>query len=256
VTSYRKALVTGASSGIGEAFARRLAADGLDLVVVARRVDRLEALAAELPVEVEVLPADLSTADGLDAVVARILRGDIDLVVNNAGFGTTGHVASTEPDRLLAEVQVDVTAVARLTRAALDPMVTAGHGAIINVSSVVSFHPIPLNATYAASKAFVTSFTESVAEEVRPTGVVVQALCPGFTRTEFQSVSGYGESTIPRAFWMSAEAVVARSLRALERGGPVVVVPGWYNRLAAVAARHAPHRLTLGIVATVQRKRR
>lgn len=252
--TFELALVTGASSGIGEAYARKLAARGTRLVIVARRADRLHALAAELAVDVEVHVADLSTVDGVDAVAARLGVGDVDLLVNNAGFGTADAVVTAEPGRLADEVALNVLALTRLTRAALSPMVAAGRGTIVNVGSITSFLPVPLVATYAASKAFVLSYSEALAEEVRRSGVEVQVLCPGFTRTEFQDTSGYTNAAAPSFLWMSAEQVVDASVAALG-SGRIVVVPGWHNRVAAVAARHLPHWLTLPVLAFVQRKR-
>lgn len=233
---FRSALVTGASSGIGEVMVRLLAADGVSTVVVARRADRLAALAAELP-GVEVLAADLATDHGLGVVAERLRAGSVDLLVNNAGFGASGTVASIEPERLTGEILVNVLALTALTRAALDPMLAAGRGWILNVSSVASFQPAPNLAVYAATKAYVTSFTESLHEELRGTGVRATALCPGLTRTEFQSVSnteGYADR-YPGFAWTSAEEVAAAGLAGVAKGD-VITVPGvLYKALAGLS---------------------
>ena len=224
-----KALVTGASSGIGEAFARRLADEGRSVVAVARREDRLRALSGD----VEVLVADLTTDAGLAAVEHRLAVGDIELLVNNAGFGTTAPLADIPAERMIEEIALDVTAVARLTRAALPAMLTRGSGGILNVSSVVGFFPTPKMATYAGAKAFVTSFTQSVAEEVQGTGVRVAVLCPGLTRTEFQDVANETKSrNLPDLVWQSADQVAEAGLRGL-RAGKVVIVPGLHNKALA-----------------------
>jgi short-subunit dehydrogenase len=230
----RRAFVTGASSGIGEAFARRLALEGWDLVLVARRGEVLERLAAELrdrhPTRVEVLVADLA-ADADVARVEQALRDDVrlELLVNNAGFGTQGrfHDLPAEPEVRMARLHVE--AVLRLTHAALPGMVARGRGAVVNVSSGLGFVPAPYYATYGATKAFVNSFSEALAEELRGSGVSVQVLCPGFTRTEFQRRAGMDASRIPDFLWQSPEDVVAESLAALQRG-TVVCVPGRLNR--------------------------
>lgn len=187
---FGSALVTGASSGIGEAMARLLADAGVPQVIVARRTERLDALAAQYA-GIEVLTADLVTDAGVQLVATRIAstRQPIDLVVNNAGFGTSGPFHETDPDRMVDEIAVNVRALTRLSRAALGAMVPRGNGYLLNVSSVASFQPAPLLAVYAATKAYVTNLTESLHEEVRGTGVRVTALCPGLTRTEFRSVS-------------------------------------------------------------------
>lgn len=246
-----RALVTGASSGIGEAFARRLAGEGTAVVAVARREDRLRAL----PGDVEVLVADLTTDEGVGAVEARLVQGDVDLLINNAGFGTTAPLAEIEPGRMRDEVALDVVAVARLTRAALPPMVARGSGDILNVSSVVGFFPIPKMATYAGAKAFVTSFTESVAGEVRGTGVRVAVLCPGLTRTEFQDVAHETRArNLPDLAWQTADEVAAAGLAGL-RSGKVVIVPGVHNKALAGLAGVTPSGVLRRIAGLGQRLR-
>jgi short-subunit dehydrogenase len=241
MTTYARALVTGASSGIGEAFARGLASRGTALVLVARREDRLEALAKELDVPSEVLAADLGDPAGLRRVEERVAAGTdpIDLLVNNAGFGTTGSFATLDVEREDEEVRVNVLAVVRLSRAALPGMIERGSGGIVNVSSLAAFQPDPGNATYGATKAFVLSFSEALAEELRKTGVRVQALCPGYTRTEFQTTAEYETSRIPKAVWQRPEQVVDASLAALDKGKPVCV-PGPHNKVAAVGSGLLP----------------
>lgn len=252
---WQRALVTGASSGIGEVYARRVAALGAPLVVVARRRDRLEALASSVGVDCEVLDADLSTDLGVDAVVARLAAGDVDLLVNNAGSGTSGPLAEVDPGSIADEVRVNCLALTRLSRAAVEPMVAARRGAVVNVASVVAFQPAPAMATYAGTKAFVLAFTESLAEEVRAAGVTVQALCPGLTRTEFQDVSGYENSMAPGWMWQTSDEVVDASLAGLEKGR-VVVVPGSHNRVVVSASSLLPRIARRKVAAAVQLRAR
>src|SRR5438046_2540429 len=226
------ALVTGASSGIGTAFARRLAADGNDLVLVARNEARLKTLADELHTnhgaEADVLPADLTEPESLGTVEARVADpgAPIELLVNNAGYGTFGRFAELPVAVEDGLVRLNILALVRLTRAALPPMIARGGGAILNVSSVAGFQPGPYEASYAASKAFVTSFTEAVHEEVRGTGVRVMVLCPGFTRTEFQDRAGLDPARVPGPLWMDADRVVDVALNDL-RNRDAVCVPGF-----------------------------
>lgn len=244
--AHRRALVTGASSGIGSAFAAHLARDGYDLVLVARNGARLSALSSQLRerhgAAVRVVPADLTQAAELHSVEREIAQHPLDLLVNNAGFATNGRFATLSPDREEEEIKLNVVAVVRLARAALPGMLARKRGAIINVSSLAALQPGPNTATYAASKAFVNSFTEALSEEVRGSGVRVQVLCPGFTRTEFQERAGIDASRIPPVAWMTAEAVVDASLAALKRGD-VVCVPGVVNRLLAAAVATVPRAL-------------
>ena len=242
--SNRRAWVTGASTGIGAAFARRLARDHFDLALVARSRERLTALASELAeahaVACDVVAADLTVAADLQRV-ADVVADDagMELLVNNAGFGTSGPFAELDVEREEEEIRLNVVALTRLTRAALPGLIARGRGSVINVSSLAAFQPAPLNATYGATKAFVNSFTEALHEELRGSGVRVQALCPGFTRTEFQERAGIDTSGIPSFAWMSAEAVVDISLAAL-RAGTVVCVPGLGNRVVATTLSAIP----------------
>lgn len=243
-------LVTGATAGIGKAFAERLAARGYDLILVARDAGRLDALAAELGVRhggisVEALPADLGSDVEIERLGARIAGGPpLAILVNNAGFGVKGDLAATDPTVQTAMVHVHAVAPLRLCRAALPAMLARRTGAIINVSSVASFIYTPGNANYSATKAYLTAFSEGLAGEVRHAGVRVQALCPGFTRTEFHDRMGLTPAERKRRpLWLSAEFVVDSSLRALERGGPVVCIPDWRYRVLVFLIRHAPRHL-------------
>src|SRR5262245_10220734 len=246
-TRQRRAVVTGASTGLGAVFASTLARQQYDLTLVARSRERLEALAERLRqshgIGVEVVVADLTQATALRTVEACVARDTaLELLVNNAGFGTIGPFATLDPDQEEAEICLNVTALVRLTRAALPGMMARGRGAIINVSSLAAFVPGPYDATYGATKAFVNSFTEALHEELRGTRACVQALCPGFTHTEFQQRAGIDVSTIPAYAWMTPEAVVEASLAALRRR-QIVCVPGLMNRLLALLIGAAPRRL-------------
>jgi uncharacterized protein len=246
---FTAALVTGASSGIGEAMVRRLARAGVPTVVVARRTARLKALAEELagePGPVEVLTADLAGAAGLGRVVARLEdpAHPIDLLVNNAGFGTSGRLAEIDPDRIRDEIGVNVLALTLLTRAALPTMVGRKRGWVLNVSSVASFQPAPRLAVYAATKSYVTSFSESLHEELRGTGVQVTALCPGLTRTEFIEVSRGADAagSYPGMAWLSADAVAEEGLRDMARGR-ALSVPGLQYKALVTTAGFVPRGL-------------
>lgn len=240
------ALVTGASSGIGEHLARQLAADGHDLVVVARNRQALERLALELQdahrATVEVLAADLGTAEGVAAVASRVTDGDpLDVVVNNAGFGWFGDMAEQPPTVVESLVAVNVSAVAQLSRAAVASMVPRRHGGLLNVSSTAGFVPGPHSALYHAAKAFVTSLSEALHEEALPHGVRVTVLCPGYTPTGFQERAniGNGRSPMPSFAVTDARSVASSGLAALARN-QAVCVPGTANRLAQVGSQLAP----------------
>jgi len=253
----RRAMVTGASEGIGRAFAQRLARDQMELSIVARSQDRLDALAAELResrgVAVEVRTVDLSEADEVGALCRSLAERPPDLLVNNAGFGTVGRFAELDPAGEEREILLNVLALSRLTRAALPGMVARGHGAIVNVSSLASLAPSPYSATYGATKAFVTSFSEALYEELRGSGVKIQALLPGFTRTEFQERAGVDASAVPAFAWMESGDVVDASLEALERDEPVCI-PGVANRLLSRAQRLVPRNLTRRIYAAAMKR--
>lgn len=252
------ALITGASAGIGEGFARRLAKDGYDFVLVARRRDRLDALAAELSSQhgatSEVIEADLATDEGVSAIEARLRRGDIALLVNNAGFGTFGEYAKLPLARELEELDLNVRALMRLSHAALGPMTERKSGAIINVASAAAFQPIPYNATYAATKAFVLHFSEALHEETRRFGVTVTCLCPGPVKTEFQQVSGLDQSTIPSFAWESVETVVNSALSAV-RTHRAIAIPGTLNKMTSAGSRLAPRFVVRRIAGSMFRDR-
>lgn len=244
--TWNTALVTGASRGIGEAFARELAAQRSNLVVVARDAERLKHLAAELEaqhaVSVEVVAADLVDPDDRGAVEARLSdpARPVDLLVNNAGFGTTGAFEQLAVDREDEEIQLNVTALVRLTHAVLPQMIERGSGTVLNVSSVAGVVPAPGSATYCATKSFVNTFTDSIHEELRGSGVTATAVLPGFTRTGFQDTASYdAERSIPGFAWLSAEEV-ARDGLAGAAAGRARVVPGLYRFVVGAAGAVPP----------------
>jgi len=241
---FHRALVTGASSGIGRAIACQLADEGVNLVLTARDGERLDDLARQLRselVEVECLPADLSIRDDVDMLCDRIQSPDdrIDLLVNNAGLGFTGPVSELDLDDQRQVIDVNVTAMHDLCLVAAQTFGANTAGGILNVSSMAGWMPGPRGATYGATKAFVTALSRSLHTELEPKGVAVTALCPGFTRTEFQDRAGYDASEIPSPLWQSAEAVAAVGLAAV-REGHEIAVPGIHNKMAAGVVRHLP----------------
>lgn len=255
VNRWNRALVTGASSGIGTAFAEQLAAEGTDLVIVARDGERLQALADRLDVEVEVLVADLSDRAQL-AIVEDRLRADdkpVDLLVNNAGFGHVGDFIDLDPDDETAVVEVNITAVHRLAHAAGATMAARRRGGILNVSSIAGYLATPQSATYAASKAFVTSLSEALSVELGPQGVTVTCLCPGLTRTEFQERASYDASHFPDAAWQSAEAVAAAGLKGVSEG-KITVVPGVHNKVLTSIVRTVPDSLVRLVSSRIERR--
>lgn len=241
------ALVTGATAGIGAAFARRLAADGYDLVLVARDAERLGALAADLSARhgtsAEVLPADLATDDGCVMVEARLRATPaVHLLINNAGISLNTPFLRSTPEAEERLLRLNIHAVMRLTLAALPRMTERRGGAVINVSSVAGFGAVMPGSTYAASKAWVTNFSQSVAPSVRRFGVRVMALCPGYTRTEFHDRAGINMSKTPAWMWLRADDVVDAALQDLAKGRDLSV-PDWKYKTAVFALRHAPRRL-------------
>jgi hypothetical protein len=241
----RTALVTGATAGIGAAFARRLAADSYDLVLVARGAERLraraEALTAAHGAAVEALPADLTTEDGLAAVADRIGAG-IDLLVNSAGLSLNRSFVDSSSEAEERLLRLNVHAVMRLTLAALPGMRAKGYGSVINISSVAGFTSAMPGSTYPATKAWVNSFSESVAHAVRRDGVRVMALCPGYVRTEFHHRAGIDMSKTPSWLWLDADRVAADGLRALARG-KIIWVVDWRYRMIVAGIRFTPRWL-------------
>jgi uncharacterized protein len=242
------ALVTGASAGIGKEFCERLAARGYDLIAVARDGNRLEALKRDLEqrhrTAVEVFPADLTIDTDVSLVAERLTRSPrLALLVNNAGFGTRGTLADASPALQEAMLRLHTMAPMRLSQAALPVLLQNGKGGIINVSSVAAFLYSAGNVNYCATKAYLTTFSEGLAAELVGTGVKVQALCPGFTRSEFHQRMEADVRELPRRMWLSAAHVVESSLRSLERGGPVICVPGLRYKVMVFLLRHVPRRL-------------
>jgi short-subunit dehydrogenase len=246
--------VTGASSGIGTALARQLAAAGVGLVLVARRVDRLDELAAELrpTTDVEVLTADLAAEGDRARVAARLADADhpIDLLINCAGLGSAGPFADGDVEVYRQMLAVNVEALVVLSHAAVGPMRARGRGWIVNISSLGGHAPGPRFAVYSATKAFVTSFSEALHEELRRSGVVVTAICPGATRTEFGKVSGADSGGLPGFLWQDADEVASEALAAAA-AGKAVQVTGWPNRLAAGLTAVLPRSANRRIAARV-----
>ena len=240
-----RSLVTGPTAGIGRSFAHQLAARGDDLVLVARDAARLEELADELraqhDIEVEVLAADLADRDQLRRVEERLadLQSPVDLLVNNAGFGLKGRFLDNDVDAETAMLDVLVTAVLRLTHAALGPMAARGHGGVINVSSVAAFLP---RGTYSAAKAYVNRLGEWAAAEYADQGVTVTTLCPGFVRTEFHERMGVGRDSAPSWMWLDADDLVRDAL-ADHAKGKVYSIPSAQYKVIAGAARLVPSGL-------------
>ncbi len=246
-TKTKLAVVTGASAGIGAEFARQLARKGYALVLVARRLDVLEELAADLAarysVETEALAADLTDRKGVASVEKRFADGGVDMLVNNAGFGTIGEFHGLPPEREMAEIDLNIKALVSLTRAALGPMVERRSGTVINLGSLGAFQPCPYMATYVATKAFVLHFSESVHEEVRGYGVTVTCLCPGFVPTEFQQASGVDLEEVRTFGVQTPKQVVAAALKGAA-DGRAIVVPGALNGIMSQTNRLAPRFLT------------
>ena len=247
--SWERALITGSSAGIGNAFARQLAADGTHLVLVARDQRRLEELAQrcreEHGVDVEVLVADLSDDEQVGRVEKRLTASPrIDLLVNNAGLGTFGAFRELPLSGELRQIDVNVRALVRLTHAALVDMSQNGSGTVLNTSSTSALQPFPGNATYAATKAFVTSFSEALHEEARGTGVTVTAVMPGAVRTEFQERAGKADefARLPAFVWLSPDKVARDALRGARRRR-ALVVPGLGYKLTAAMMSAAPRGL-------------
>ena len=251
------AVVTGASSGIGAALARRIAREGHPLALVARRRDKLDALAAELPVDTHVITQDLAVPDAAEQVAGTLAARQLvpGIVVNNAGFGQLTTFADAPVERQVGMVDLNVRVLVALTHRFLPAMLAAGRGGIINVASTAAFQPGPGMAVYYASKAFVLSFSEGLWEETRSQGVTVTALCPGPTATEFGTVSGMANSRIFRYAHnvsQSADAVADQGWRGFQRGRRVVV-PGFANKITAASTHMIPRRLLLPMISRLQR---
>jgi short-subunit dehydrogenase len=228
--------------------------------LVARRQSRLQELAEELQhryrATTEILSADLSEPEGIRHVEERIVAAEpLGLLINNAGFGTYGHFTGVSAERHEDMINVHITASVRLCRAALPSMLKRRRGAIINVSSVAAFFPLPDNATYAASKAYLVTFSEALHREVAGSGVKIQALCPGFTVTEFHDTpeyAGFNRSEVPKGLWMQSEEVVLASLRSLRRN-QAVCIPGWkYQALVSIGRNQA----VLSLLSALRRRKR
>lgn len=243
------ALITGASSGIGECFARALAARKRNLILAARSEDRLRGIAAELRqrhgILAEPIPADLALPGAAAALVGQLeeRRLAVDLLVNNAGFGAQGEFAKLPLERQSEMLAVNVQTVVELTHFLIPPMIERRRGGVINVGSTASFQPVPYIGVYAATKAFVSSFSQALAEEVRPYGITVVTLCPGGTRTNFFEVAGYTRSRLLGKL-QAPEEVVEVGLRKLERGGGLVV-SRWMNKLGVFVQRFLPRTLPI-----------
>jgi short-subunit dehydrogenase len=243
------ALVTGASSGIGEALARRIARDGRHVGLVARRKERLDAVAGALCEEhgigAHVFPTDLTASGAVRALVDDVTAQGltVDWLVNNAGFGTFGRFQDLPVERELEEIRLNVEALVELTGRFVPGMVTRGRGVVINVASVGGFVPSPRMATYTATKAFVLSFSETINAELDGTGVRVLCVCPGFTRTEFQSHVAVDTRSVPSMAWMSADEVADEAVAAARRGG--VLVNGLVNRALTTALKFVPRSLAI-----------
>ncbi|MFJ8143741.1 SDR family NAD(P)-dependent oxidoreductase [Streptomyces sp. NPDC096048] len=250
------ALITGSTAGIGAAFARRLAADGHNLVLVARDTKRLREQATELHdrhgIEAEVLTADLSADAGIEAVAARLgeRRSPVDLLINNAGFGNKGRFLDVSMADELTMLKVHCEAVLRLTSAATESMRDRGRGGVVNVASVAAFVP---RGTYGASKAWVVQFTQGVAKDLAGSGVRLMALCPGFVRTEFHERAGMGTDNIPGWMWLDADKVAAAALTDLSRGKTLSIPDPRYKTLMG-AAKLVPRGMLGGLTSRTGRK--
>lgn len=252
------ALITGASSGLGEQFAYALAHQKYDLVLVARRQDRLEQVAARAresgAPRVELIVADLARREGPRQVCRQLETAGItvDYLVNNAGFGTTGRFARLPLERESEEIDLNIGALVALTRLLLPPMIERHGGTIINVASTASFQPVPYMTTYAATKAFVLSFTEGLAGELVGSGVRVMALCPGPVKTEFQDVANNRRSLMPEFVYVPAEKVVADGIAAAA-SGRTVYIAGLLNAASAAMTRFVPRALIRAVARRIYR---
>ena len=257
----KTALITGASSGIGRELARIAAKDGREVVLVARRIERLEELARELTQNFGVTAHSVAADLGDPASPARIFRevteriGEVDLLVNAAGLGVHGFFADTVLEKELGTIRVNVRALTEMTKLFLPAMLRRRRGVILNLASTAAFQPGPLMAVYYATKAYVLSFTEALAEELHGTGVTATALCPGPTVTEFQKHAGMEDTPLFSGFLVSDAAAVARVGYDGAMRGKRVVVPGFANRFLSYGARIGPRRLATRVARKLQEKR-
>ena len=248
-------LITGASSGIGAEIARELAARGLGVTLVARREERLRELADELVdahgIEAEVVTGDVSKERSRKAIFNEVERRGltVEVLVNNAGFGSGGRFTSLDAEKEASMVRTNCEAVAAFCGRYLPEMEQRGRGAVLNVASLIAFQPVPFQATYGATKAFVLSFTDALHEEMRGKGVTVTAVCPGPVHTEFGEQGGFGgaDERIPGPLWLEADKVAREAVRALENGDRITV-PGAGNQIAALWGQHLPRSVLLPLV--------
>ena len=248
--TFRSALVTGASSGIGEQIARVLAERDVALTLVARRKDRLEALAAELGnrVTVDIVVADLTKDDDCNTVEHRLADHPVDLLVNNAGVGTVGNFHELPRQDEADEVMLNVVALLRLTHAGLQSMVAAGRGAVLNVGSLAGDQPLRGSATYAATKSFVTTFTESVAAELKGTGVTITVVKPGFTYTDINASDAPDPKSMMGRMWMQADYVARAAVDAAAKG-QLICVPGAQWKVVNGLVQTLPRAVTRAVTA-------
>jgi uncharacterized protein len=251
-------LITGASSGIGAEIARELASRGLGVTLVARREERLQELATELAathgVDAEIVTADVSSERARNRMFNEIeQRGlTVEVLVNNAGFGSGGRFNELDPAKEASMVRTNCEAIVALTGHYLPEMVERRRGAVLNVASLIAFQPVPYQATYGATKAFVLSFTDAIHEELRSTGVTATSVCPGPVRTEFGEQGGFGgaDERIPDHLWLDAEKVARDAVNAIADGDRVTV-PGPQNQIAALWGQHLPRSILLPLVKRV-----
>jgi uncharacterized protein len=258
MSETKTALVTGASSGIGYELARLFAADGYRLILVARSTDKLEALAQEFlnafKTETRVISADLGKDGAAAAIVAELDGAPVDVLVNNAGHGLYGNFAETPLDKELNMIQLNVVALTQLTKLLLPPMIARGAGRVLNVASTAAFQPGPLMAVYYATKAYVLSFSEAIAEELRTTGVTVTALCPGPTKTGFQAGAAMEQSKLVRGKEIMDSKTVARVGFTALMKGKRVVIPGTMNKVMAQSVRFLPRSTVARAVRRAQER--
>ncbi len=256
-------LITGASSGIGEALARISAKRRFDLVLVARRKEKLDEIAQELKseydIDVEVLKADLTFDDDIEKVVKRVEKGDINILVNNAGFGSSGNFWELDIDNEINEIDLNVMSLVRLSHAALKEMVKKDSGTVVNVSSIAGFQPMTGNAVYGATKSFVTSFSHALNQELSETNVNVLVVCPGATDTEFFDRSNWKDvgarGPVPEFIWQSAQEVAEAIYIGIDKKKSIVV-PGAINKVLAGISSSLPSGVTKKVTAVVAKARR